>query len=238
MGKRITAGGGLTFGLDLSDQTTEACVLDAAGEVVERFRVRRTAAALERALARFEPSRVIREVGTHSPWVSRLVTRLGHEAGLVMEGIGADRLPLDLPKPPAAGRRTRRGWGTRDDSRASGRCGLVHSRAAGSSMPGPVGGAGRHPEASCRTFPIDTPRLPSPVQRERSISKASAFLRCLLPLLQSSAVPAICGPLRPCLLPRLQIASCSPFAQSPEPPSSRGSLSSAKSRAPSIASSA
>jgi transposase len=39
--------------------------------------VRTTTAALERALARFEPSRVILEVGTHSPWVSRLVTRLG-----------------------------------------------------------------------------------------------------------------------------------------------------------------
>jgi transposase len=79
MGKRITTRGGLTIGLDLSDQTTEACVLDAAGEVVERFRVCTTTAALERALARFEPSRVILEVGTHSPWVSRLVTRLGHE---------------------------------------------------------------------------------------------------------------------------------------------------------------
>jgi transposase len=78
MDKRITAS--WTIGLDLSDKTTEACVLDAAGEVVERFRVRTTSAALERALARFEPSRVILEVGTHSPWVSRLVTRLGHEA--------------------------------------------------------------------------------------------------------------------------------------------------------------
>jgi transposase len=79
MGKRITAGGDLTIGLDLSDKTSEACVLDAAGEVVETFRVRTTPAALERALARFERARVVLEVGTHSPWVSRLVTRLGHE---------------------------------------------------------------------------------------------------------------------------------------------------------------
>jgi transposase len=79
MDKRITATSSLTIGLDLSDKTTEACVIDGAGEVVERFRVRTTAAELERALARFEPSRVILEVGTHSPWVSRLVTRLGHE---------------------------------------------------------------------------------------------------------------------------------------------------------------
>jgi transposase len=79
MGKRITAGSGLTIGLDLSDKTSEACVLDAAGEVVETFRVRTMPAALERALARFESCRVVLEVGTHSPWVSRLVTRLGHE---------------------------------------------------------------------------------------------------------------------------------------------------------------
>jgi transposase len=79
MDKRITAGGGLTIGLDLSDKTSEACVLDAAGEVVETFRVRTTPAALERALGRFEVCRVVLEVGTHSPWVSRLVTRLGHE---------------------------------------------------------------------------------------------------------------------------------------------------------------
>lgn len=79
MGKRTTERGDWTIGLDLSDKTMEACVLDGAGEVIERFRVRTTPEALERALARFDPSRVILEVGTHSPWVSRLVTRLGHE---------------------------------------------------------------------------------------------------------------------------------------------------------------
>jgi len=62
MSKRITATGRLTIGLDLSDKTTEACVLDGAGDVVERFRVGTTAPRLERALARFESSRVILEV--------------------------------------------------------------------------------------------------------------------------------------------------------------------------------
>jgi transposase len=80
MDERTTASGGVTIGLDLGDKTTEACVLDAGGEVVERFRVRTTQPALERALARFARCRVILEVGTHSPWVSRLATRLGHEA--------------------------------------------------------------------------------------------------------------------------------------------------------------
>jgi NitT/TauT family transport system substrate-binding protein len=34
---------------------------------------------LRRALANYPPSRVVLEVGTHSPWVSRLVGELGHE---------------------------------------------------------------------------------------------------------------------------------------------------------------
>jgi hypothetical protein len=42
--------------------------------------------------------------------------------------------PLGLPGFPAAGRRARAGWVTRDDSPAAGRWGVVHSR-AGSSMP-------------------------------------------------------------------------------------------------------
>jgi transposase len=82
MGKRNTGkgGGALTIGLDLGDRFTEGRVLDASGEVVESFRVRTTEPALAARLASFEPSRVVLEVGTHSPWVSRTVTRLGHEA--------------------------------------------------------------------------------------------------------------------------------------------------------------
>jgi transposase len=55
-------------------------VLDASGEVIEAFRVRTTEPALSSRLASFAPSRVVLEVGTHSPWVSRMVSRLGHEA--------------------------------------------------------------------------------------------------------------------------------------------------------------
>jgi transposase len=80
MDKDITAKGSLTIGLDLGDKHTEACVMDWSGEVVETFRVRTKQVALDRALARFEASRVVLEVGTHSPWVSRRVTAAGHEA--------------------------------------------------------------------------------------------------------------------------------------------------------------
>ena len=80
MGKRITRSGGLTIGLDLGDRFTEGRVLDRSGEVVEGFRVRTTERALSARLASYAPSRVVLEVGTHSPWVSRVVVRQGHEA--------------------------------------------------------------------------------------------------------------------------------------------------------------
>jgi transposase len=79
MDKRITTASELTIGLDLGDKHTEGCVLDGSGEVVETFRVRTTPPGLQRKLASFSPSRVVLEVGTHSPWISRLVSELGHE---------------------------------------------------------------------------------------------------------------------------------------------------------------
>lgn len=78
MSKGITADMGLTIGLDLGDKYSEGCVVDASGEVVETFRVRTTQPALDRVLARFGKARVVLEVGTHSPWVSRRVSAQGH----------------------------------------------------------------------------------------------------------------------------------------------------------------
>lgn len=69
----------LDIGLDLGDRFSEGRVLDGEGEVVEAFRVRTTEPALRSRLASFAPSRVVLEVGTHSPWVSRTATSLGHE---------------------------------------------------------------------------------------------------------------------------------------------------------------
>ena len=70
----------LTIGLDLGDRWVEGRVLDETGEVVESFRVRTTEPAMSSRLSSFPPSRVVLEVGTHSPWVSRCVVRHGHEA--------------------------------------------------------------------------------------------------------------------------------------------------------------
>jgi transposase len=80
MDKHAIEGSGLTIGIDLGDRWSEGRVLDESGEVIEAFRVRTTGPAMDRQLSRYPASRVVLEVGTHSPWVSRCVAKHGHEA--------------------------------------------------------------------------------------------------------------------------------------------------------------
>lgn len=69
----------VTVGLDLGDRKSALCRLDAAGDVVERRTISTTPEALKRYFISLPVARVILEVGTHSPWISRLLQRLGHE---------------------------------------------------------------------------------------------------------------------------------------------------------------
>lgn len=69
----------LTIGVDLGDRYSRICVLDSEGTVIEEGRVRTTPEALTRRFGGEDGARVVMEVGTHSPWVSRLVEELGHE---------------------------------------------------------------------------------------------------------------------------------------------------------------
>lgn len=75
----------LTIGLDLGDKHSHACGVSSAGEIAVRTRVPTTRASLIR---QFGPRgkitggkrcRIVMEASTHSPWVSRLLTELGHE---------------------------------------------------------------------------------------------------------------------------------------------------------------
>ncbi len=69
-----------TAGLDLGDKHTHLCLLDTiSGEVVEEGRLRTSPEALERRFSECEPMRIAIEAGTHSPWISRLLERCGHE---------------------------------------------------------------------------------------------------------------------------------------------------------------
>src|SRR5215471_17399741 len=69
----------LTIGLDLGDRNSWYCVLDEAGHVQLEQRVRTTAKALREVFGAIPRSRVALEIGTHSPWISRLLSELGHE---------------------------------------------------------------------------------------------------------------------------------------------------------------
>jgi transposase len=69
----------LTIGLDLGDRNSWYCVLDEAGQVQLEQRVHTSAKALQEVFGGMPRSRVALEIGTHSPWISRLLTELGHE---------------------------------------------------------------------------------------------------------------------------------------------------------------
>jgi transposase len=69
----------LTIGLDLGDRSSWYCMLDEAGRVVQEQRENTTAKALQEAFGKMPHCRIALETGTHSPWVSRLLSELGHE---------------------------------------------------------------------------------------------------------------------------------------------------------------
>lgn len=79
MGQNRDGAPELTVGLDLGDRHCEICILDEGGAVVERGKVRTEELALRRRFGGMERVRVILEVGTHSPWISRLLSEVGHE---------------------------------------------------------------------------------------------------------------------------------------------------------------
>jgi transposase len=69
----------LTIGLDLGDRNRWYCVVDEAGQIQLEQRVRTNAKALQEVFGTMPRSRVALETGTHSPWISRWLSELGHE---------------------------------------------------------------------------------------------------------------------------------------------------------------
>src|SRR5271155_2645405 len=69
----------LTIGLDLGDRSSWYCVLDKSGEVVLEQKLGTTPKAMREVFGGIPRSRIALETGTHSPWVSRVLSELGHE---------------------------------------------------------------------------------------------------------------------------------------------------------------
>jgi transposase len=55
------------------------CVLDESGQIQREQRVRTHAKGLREVFGGMPHSRIALEIGTHSPWISRLLNELGHE---------------------------------------------------------------------------------------------------------------------------------------------------------------
>jgi transposase len=69
----------MTIGVDLGDKTSRFCCLNQNGEVEKEGSVAMTRKAMLEKFGIAERCRIAMEVGTHSPWVSRLLASLGHE---------------------------------------------------------------------------------------------------------------------------------------------------------------
>jgi transposase len=69
----------LTIGLDLGDRISHYCIIDEAGELILESKLPTTPKGIEEVFGRIPRSRVAFETGTHSPWVSRQMSQLGHE---------------------------------------------------------------------------------------------------------------------------------------------------------------
>jgi len=69
----------LTIGFDLGDRSSWYCVLDESGRVLLEQKVSTTPKAMQEVFGGMPRSRIALETGMHSPWVSRLLSELGHE---------------------------------------------------------------------------------------------------------------------------------------------------------------
>ena len=78
-GNMIFKGHKLTIGLDLGDRWSFYCVLDEAGQVIVEQKLPTTPEAMKQTFGKIPRSLIALETGTHSPWVSRQLTELGHE---------------------------------------------------------------------------------------------------------------------------------------------------------------
>jgi transposase len=69
----------VTIGIDLGDKTSRYCMLSNEGGILREGQVTTTKAGMVEAFGPLGRARIAIEVGTHSPWVSRLLQKLGHE---------------------------------------------------------------------------------------------------------------------------------------------------------------
>jgi transposase len=68
-----------TISLDLGDRSSWYCLLDESGSVLLEQKLSTTPKAIREVFGAMPRCRIALETGMHSPWVSRLLSELGHE---------------------------------------------------------------------------------------------------------------------------------------------------------------
>lgn len=69
----------ITVGIDLGDKRHAVCVVDDSGNVIEQSTIANQSERLRKLSGKFPGARVVIEIGSHSPWISRLFESMGHE---------------------------------------------------------------------------------------------------------------------------------------------------------------
>ena len=69
----------LTVGVDLGDQWSQYCILGLEGETLAEGQLRTTQDDIAEFFQALNATRVVFEVGTHSPWVQEVICGCGHE---------------------------------------------------------------------------------------------------------------------------------------------------------------
>ena len=77
--KQIFRQARLTIGLDLGDRSSHFFMLDEAGNVILEDNLPTTANRVRQVFSKIPRCRIALETGTHSPWVSRQLSQMGHE---------------------------------------------------------------------------------------------------------------------------------------------------------------
>lgn len=91
------------IGIDLGDKSSRYCILDDDGAIVKEASVETTKKAMQ-LFSSMARRRIAVEVGSHSPWVSRLLNSLGLEVVVA----NLRRIPLISARRATGG--TRKCW--------------------------------------------------------------------------------------------------------------------------------
>jgi transposase len=79
MSEKTMSEGVAAIGIDLSDRTGRFCAIDGEGKKIAEGSIALRTPELEKWARSIAPTVMAIEAGTHSPWISRLLARCGHD---------------------------------------------------------------------------------------------------------------------------------------------------------------